>query len=498
MIRGFLVPMKLILISGIVLFCLCFFWRIGSADTITVDDNSGADYVKIQDAIDNAMDGDTIRVYEGTYYENVVVDKTVSLLGNGSDVTTINGSGSRDLVKITADWVNMSGFTVTGRGGYGTSENTSINVFSNHNIISNNNCSNWFNGIKLHSSNNNTIKNNTFRNNFYQGIGLKSSSDCIITSNTIDNSFMGIVLSSSSGCIILNNSMKETGLHIEGRLENWNSHFIDDTNTINEKPLIYIKNNSGLIIPQGAGQVILANCTWMNVENQSCSNGSIGILVGYSSNITIENNTCENNWYSIILDRSSTCTITNNICSSRNYMGIFIFDSNLITIITNTISGNAIGIFLGTSSDDNTVYYTFINNNTISGNQVGIRLQSSSLNTTIHYNNFYNNTTHGIFSLNYGKPIDARYNWWGVASGPYHPTKNSRGDGDKVYDDVLFDPWFDEHGNLVYPSDKPDYHDDEPSRNPLYFLLILLAGLFTALVFVIHTTKTSFNNRPLK
>lgn len=45
--------------------------------------------------IDNATEGDTIRVYEGTYYENVVVNKTVSLVGNGSEETTIEGGGGR-------------------------------------------------------------------------------------------------------------------------------------------------------------------------------------------------------------------------------------------------------------------------------------------------------------------------------------------------------------------------------------------------------------------
>ena len=38
--------------------------------TIYVDDDGGADYTKIQDAIDNASDGDTIFVYEGLYFEN--------------------------------------------------------------------------------------------------------------------------------------------------------------------------------------------------------------------------------------------------------------------------------------------------------------------------------------------------------------------------------------------------------------------------------------------
>jgi len=38
-------------------------------------------------------------------------------------------------------------------------------------------------------------------------------------------------------------------------------------------------------------------------------------------------------------------------------------------------------------------------------------------------------------------PVDARYNWWGDASGPYHPLLNPGGLGDAVGDHVDFTPW---------------------------------------------------------
>ncbi len=38
-------------------------------------------------------------------------------------------------------------------------------------------------------------------------------------------------------------------------------------------------------------------------------------------------------------------------------------------------------------------------------------------------------------------PVDARYNWWGTAAGPYHPVENPNGTGDSVSDFVLFEPW---------------------------------------------------------
>lgn len=55
----------------------------GGADaaTLTVNESGGADYKIIQDAIDNAIAGDTILVYSGTYYENVNVTKKLILRG---------------------------------------------------------------------------------------------------------------------------------------------------------------------------------------------------------------------------------------------------------------------------------------------------------------------------------------------------------------------------------------------------------------------------------
>jgi parallel beta-helix repeat protein len=65
------------------------------------------DYSTIQAAIDAASDGDTVFVRNGTYYENVVVDKAVSLIGERQNTTIIDGE-----VNITADYSNIKGFTV--------------------------------------------------------------------------------------------------------------------------------------------------------------------------------------------------------------------------------------------------------------------------------------------------------------------------------------------------------------------------------------------------
>ena len=87
-----------------------------NAATIIVDADGLGDFNKIQDAIDDASVGDTIRVFAGTYYGNVKLNKTISLIGNGTANTTLNGAGSGTVLHITADWVNISGFKITNSG----------------------------------------------------------------------------------------------------------------------------------------------------------------------------------------------------------------------------------------------------------------------------------------------------------------------------------------------------------------------------------------------
>ena len=85
-----------------------------NAATIYVDDSGAGDYLTIQEGINAAFVGDTVYVYSGTYNENVFVNKAINLTGEDRDTTIIDGGGNGDAVQITADWVNMTGFTITG------------------------------------------------------------------------------------------------------------------------------------------------------------------------------------------------------------------------------------------------------------------------------------------------------------------------------------------------------------------------------------------------
>ncbi|MFZ2071412.1 MAG: hypothetical protein WAV32_07450, partial [Halobacteriota archaeon] len=83
-----------------------------SSATIYVPDN----YTTIQAAVDAASPGDTIIVIDGTYIENVDVSKRLTIKSeNGAEKTIVQAANPDDHVfEVTADYVNISGFTVKG------------------------------------------------------------------------------------------------------------------------------------------------------------------------------------------------------------------------------------------------------------------------------------------------------------------------------------------------------------------------------------------------
>jgi parallel beta-helix repeat protein len=373
----------------------------------------------IQGLIDNASDGDTIYIQSGTYYENnIIINKSITLIGEDKNTTIIDGFGST-IISIVSDGVDISRFTI--RNGYSwmlpgigisssfctisdniitsnyfgislydyshrnniinnifthnddgahlydySDQNNIINnIFMNNslgihlngynNTISDNIVTNNSDGIYLWDSNSNTISGNTINNNV---ISLRHSDYNIIINNTItneDNKEYGIYLQSSScNNIILNNSFFNTclGMSYDNTCNN-----IVANNTVNGKPLVYVYDESNLIIDVDAGQIILVNCDTITVQNQEIFNIAIGILILECNNCIISSNTIAGNYNGIWLYGWDN-TLSDNFITNNNE-GIMLYDhSDSNNIINNNISNNYRGI---TFSDCN-------NNSIISGN----------------------------------------------------------------------------------------------------------------------------------
>jgi parallel beta-helix repeat protein len=142
--------------------------------TIYVDDDNTAGpwdgtlehpYQFIQDGIDHAADDDTVFVFSGIYNENIVIFPSLTLLGENKERTIIDGDGVGTVVKITADSVSLSGFTITKCG-------------SDPNDA----------GILIHTRYNTIYENNIRKNNYY-GIHVLADDNTFYHNNIVENTY---------------------------------------------------------------------------------------------------------------------------------------------------------------------------------------------------------------------------------------------------------------------------------------------------------------------
>jgi len=185
--------------------------------TLYVGGSGSGNFTKIQDAIDFAKNGDTIFVFDDSspYYENIIIDKSISLIGENRHSTIIDGMELGNVVEITANNVDISEFTICNcsRGSSaGIRGSTNYSILSNNNIVSNN----W-SGIVLKYSHFNKITGNIIKSNRWLGVYLGTCNNNIISGNTIiSNINEGFIQYNSHNNIISGNivSKNEYGINI--------------------------------------------------------------------------------------------------------------------------------------------------------------------------------------------------------------------------------------------------------------------------------------------
>jgi parallel beta-helix repeat protein len=172
--------------------------------------NTTFNYDTIQAAIDasQTLEGHTIFVEEGTYYEHVVVNKTLFLIGENRGNTVIDGNMSGISVSIWSDNVTVSGFTIRNGDDFGVaihfsnscviSDNIITNnqidgviILGNHNLITDNIITNNHQGINISliAGGNNTISGNLITSNFHVGVTIAYTSydNKIFHNNFVNN-----------------------------------------------------------------------------------------------------------------------------------------------------------------------------------------------------------------------------------------------------------------------------------------------------------------------
>jgi parallel beta-helix repeat protein len=430
--------------------------------------NTGDSYLAIQEAVSNAGEGHRILALSGTYHENVVVNKSISLTGEDKHTTIIDGNLTGNTMTIIAANVSVTGFTICNSGvnwpdsgvfiGSGSSVNINGNLFKdnrcgicsnqslNIDIAANQMVNNGHYGILLMHSRHSRIYGNNITITGHTGILADISRNIAVSGNWISHALhSGVFLQNSYDNSIVDNRI--TGTCFEDAIQvnychnttirgntmtdnysplavyGWElsdfTHDVDSLNTDDGKPIYYLVSQHNLTVPQDAGHVILVNCTHMRVENLNLTSHSFGLHLAFTTESVVTGNAV-----------------------TDNYFGVYLYASPGNIIWRNHIANNELGVWLRSMHAYQSLNNT-LTENTISGNHYGIRLEENSRLNRIYHNNIADN----VHQTYYVIPMPANNTWDNGCEGNYWSNYNGTDlDGDGVGDTYL--PW---EGVDTYP-----------------------------------------------
>jgi parallel beta-helix repeat protein len=328
--------------------------------------NTGLSYISIQEAINapETSGGHTILVDVGTYYESVVVNKSVSIVGADKDTTIIDGNRSSIGLCILSDDVFVSNLTIVHCGEGGGLCVDEVGNVQISDIIA---CNNDAFGVHLiPGSHNVNITRTTIMNNSEGGLILNQAWKVNIYNSTIvSNNGSGIIIHNGANHSIVGNNMTDNlfGISlVDGSL----------VNTI-----------FGNIIVNSSVGIFSNNCSDLYIRNNVIMSNYIGIHCLNNSDPLIQGNIIMSNGGGITLTEYCAGTIQGNSIVNNSGSGVALWDSGPL------IQGNIVAL----------------------NGEIGICCVINSL-PEVHWNDIYDKPW-GVTNEDNSLTVNATYNYWG-------------------------------------------------------------------------------------
>ncbi len=272
-------------------------------------------------ALQAAQAQDVVIVERGDYEEHLLIDKPLTLRGEGRP--TLSGGGSGDVIRITAADVTVEGFIVRDSGSDLTAQNAGIYVVPGaHRVIIKDNdlaytlFGLWIEGVDDVRIVGNLItgKRDLLSSQRGNGIQLYNTNRAQVIGNNISFARDGIYVDVSHHAVFRDNKMHQL---------RYGTHYMNSYYNLWEGNESYL-NRSGLALMETRNQTVRNNIAWGNTDH--------GIMLRTLQDSVIENNIV-----------------------AGNGKGFFIYDAEYNVINNNLVIGNQIGVHLWAGSYRNEV-----------------------------------------------------------------------------------------------------------------------------------------------